>query len=696
MLASSCAGGGLLPFDSTDSPATSDGPPDIETLELLLHAELSQLGIDGSRAAAMAPGANAAVFDLSAAITEAVGDDPAGVALDWTYRSPGDYDLNGEVNISDLSSIVVFWGSQIAYDDPDLHDGIDYWPSGQPDDFGEAGPGEPPATGSGAENWRAAQADGDSNGEISISDITPIAVAFNTAIQRYNVYLREAGTAEFARVGEVAVEKPESPLEPLRLSYFYEYTPETAGLDLEFIVRPENTALEAEGFDSNIALAGDDPYAGLPAVELSADVSAGSVPLTVELTATAELVPDTTVVSHEWDFDGDGDFEQDTETVNVAGHTYALPGIYVARLRLTDSDGRTALAGVVITAGEPPVASFQVDPFGGEVPVTLEFDGRFSYSALGDVVRYEWDLDGDGFFETDRRALFDLEVEFTAAGAVDVGLRVTDDIGLTGESYVTLEFTDDYEEIEPNSLALTATNLGLIELGAPSQLWRANIGAFGYDGDEIDWFSFSVDEGADGSFSLDLHDDDALFSVQLIDTNTFSVLHELPGVTADVDFSHGIRGAGTYFLRIENLNTVTGKNYNYELGLELTELVYDETENNDTVETANDLGTLESNLLPSTWGSLGPEGYDGDDDDWFKFTLESAGTVTVLLDFFHHEADLELAVYDDTADVIYGVSESVSDKEEVEVELDIGTYSIRCYRRDGDSANYELELFLKP
>lgn len=697
LLLSSCGDAGLLPLYGQAEPAAQpDGPPSIEQLERMLHSELARLGVDGAKGASRAPGETAAVFDLTAVKTDAGDEEPAGVYLSWTYRSPGDYDLNGEVNISDLSSIVVFWGSMIAYDDPDLHGGIAYWPSGGPDDAGDAGPGEPPATGSGAQNWRAAQVDGDANGEISISDITPIAVAFETAIQRYNVYMREAGAEQFVKVAEAGLAKPEHPLLPLRLHYFFEHTTESEGKELEFMVRPENTALEAEGQDSNIALAIEDPYAGLPTAELAADVSAGSVPLSVEFTASAVLAPDATIVSHEWDLDGDGSFTLDTGPEGSASFVYEFPGIYVARLRITDSHGGTALAGVVITAGEPPVARFNVTPEGGEVPVTLELDARLSYSSLGEIVRYEWDLDGDGYFETDRRVLNELEQEFTEPGTVDVGLRVTDDIGLTGETYLQLKFTDDYEETEPNSLAITATDLGEISRDDPPQIWRANIGAAGYDGDDVDWFKFTVSEGVWGNFAIDLLDDEMMLGVELIDTNGFSVIHGLPGVSADVSFSHGIRGAGTYYLRIENLKTVTGENYDYNLELAMTELLYGESEDNDTVETANDLGILQANLLPSLWGNLGPGGYDGDADDWFKFTLEDAGTVTVLLDFFHHEADLELAVYDDTASVIHGVSESVSNKEQVQVELEPGIYTIRCYRREGDSANYELELSQTP
>ena len=44
------------------------------------------------------------------------------------------------------------------------------------------------------------------------------------------------------------------------------------------------------------------------------------------------------IVSYEWDFDGDGTFDDTGVMVN---HTYQTPGTYNAKLRVTDSVGQT-------------------------------------------------------------------------------------------------------------------------------------------------------------------------------------------------------------------------------------------------------------------------------------------------------------------------------------------------------------------
>ncbi|MCB1217469.1 hypothetical protein KDL44_08745 [bacterium] len=74
--------------------------------------------------------------------------------LEWTLRNAGDYDNNGEVNVSDLSAIGVHFGKNES-----------------------------------SSSWATAQtADGDGNGEINIADVSPIGVNFGSQVLGYNVY----------------------------------------------------------------------------------------------------------------------------------------------------------------------------------------------------------------------------------------------------------------------------------------------------------------------------------------------------------------------------------------------------------------------------------------------------------------------------------------------------------------------------
>lgn len=74
--------------------------------------------------------------------------------LHWTYKNRGDYDLNGEVGISDLTPIGQHLGKTSA-----------------------------------APDWDVAQAaDGDGNGEVNVSDVTPIGQHYQAQVGEFHLY----------------------------------------------------------------------------------------------------------------------------------------------------------------------------------------------------------------------------------------------------------------------------------------------------------------------------------------------------------------------------------------------------------------------------------------------------------------------------------------------------------------------------
>lgn len=78
------------------------------------------------------------------------------VKLTWTEKNLGDYDLNGEVGIADITPIALNYLAIVG--------------DGQGDD-----------------DWEAI-IDGDKSGEIGISDITPIALNYLTVLSGYRIY----------------------------------------------------------------------------------------------------------------------------------------------------------------------------------------------------------------------------------------------------------------------------------------------------------------------------------------------------------------------------------------------------------------------------------------------------------------------------------------------------------------------------
>ncbi len=85
---------------------------------------------------------------------------------------------------------------------------------------------------------------------------------------------------------------------------------------------------------------------------------------------------------------------------------------------------------------QPPVAVAKANPTGGEVGVTVSFDGSSSSDPNGDSLSYAWDLDADGAFDDSTAAK--PTWTYNAAGTFRVSLQVADGRGGTATDAVTI------------------------------------------------------------------------------------------------------------------------------------------------------------------------------------------------------------------------------------------------------------------
>ena len=117
---------------------------------------------------------------------------------------------------------------------------------------------------------------------------------------------------------------------------------------------------------------GRGPFAGIEASPLS-----GATPLTVRFDGTGSSDPDGAPLSYTWDLNGDGTFGDATTATPT--YTYATAGNYDVRLRVTDGEGLSAAASIVIQAGNtPPVPTIDtpVPAPRWAVGQTINFSGR--------------------------------------------------------------------------------------------------------------------------------------------------------------------------------------------------------------------------------------------------------------------------------------------------------------------------------
>lgn len=120
---------------------------------------------------------------------------------------------------------------------------------------------------------------------------------------------------------------------------------------------------------------------------------------------------------------------------------FATPGTYEYYCTVHSTpDGSAQNGKVVVTDGTAPVAAFTVAPDPASVGQPVTFDGAASSDASG-IARYQWDLDGDGRFETDTGTTPLATWTYTSVGAIRTALRVTDRSGATSQTARTLAVT---------------------------------------------------------------------------------------------------------------------------------------------------------------------------------------------------------------------------------------------------------------
>ncbi|MBI3985482.1 MAG: right-handed parallel beta-helix repeat-containing protein, partial [Lentisphaerae bacterium] len=196
----------------------------------------------------------------------------------------------------------------------------------------------------------------------------------------------------------------------------------------------------------------------LPVIVVQASPTNGPAPLRVEFDLSGSFDSDGRIVLYELDKDGDGVFEiRSTDSRFVV--EYMEPGIFAAVARVTDNDGGSSSATVVITAtGQSPVADIRATPEEGQAPLAVRFDGTGSTASAGrSLVAYEWDFDGDGVY--DRLSTTGVvSWTYRSAGTYTVALRVTDNVGVQDTATTVVNVSPSATPGPTVTLSATPTN----------------------------------------------------------------------------------------------------------------------------------------------------------------------------------------------------------------------------------------------
>jgi hypothetical protein len=143
--------------------------------------------------------------------------------------------------------------------------------------------------------------------------------------------------------------------------------------------------------------------------------------------------PDGHIALYEWDFDGDGNWDTSSKESGTATWMYTKPGTYEATFRVTDNGAIPANATDTIEvkvyeANLPPTADAGPDQT-VHAKETVHLSGTGT-DIDGKIVKYEWDLDGDGTFDRESTSGGDTVWKYDRVGTYTAVLRVTDNADL--------------------------------------------------------------------------------------------------------------------------------------------------------------------------------------------------------------------------------------------------------------------------
>lgn len=169
-------------------------------------------------------------------------------------------------------------------------------------------------------------------------------------------------------------------------------------------------------------------FALAPTVVLTADVTIGVLPLTVNFNSTLST-DDGLIIARQWDF-GDGGAASSI----APEHTFTATGVFTVTLTLTDDQGASASETIQITVTEAPVATFNLTPASAtaeNAPATFTFDPSGSFDPDGSLVEYRWDFGDGALLNLDQPEV--VSQTYSRAGSYRVSLVVVDDIGVQSE-----------------------------------------------------------------------------------------------------------------------------------------------------------------------------------------------------------------------------------------------------------------------
>jgi len=209
------------------------------------------------------------------------------------------------------------------------------------------------------------------------------------------------------------------------------------------------TVSDEQGLSATKTIEVDVSKTSEPQAKIDASTFQGQAPLSVAFDGTKSTAPEGRIISYKWDF-GDASPEETGEKIS---HDYSVPGKFKVKLVVETDLKKTAetTEDITVTAAKgAPTARIMSEVNGqpadtlasisGKVPLVVKFDSSFSTDPENDIVRREWDFQGDKKFDESGTSV---SYTYNAPGKYLVTLRLTDSSKNISEAVVNVEVKAD-------------------------------------------------------------------------------------------------------------------------------------------------------------------------------------------------------------------------------------------------------------
>ena len=230
---------------------------------------------------------------------------------------------------------------------------------------------------------------------MDIAGITPIAMNYGTECAEYSIRGAQSNPESIEDTSEIDT----APIALAEGEGRKVFSVDMSLVPRTYITVAPMDAEETPGELSNIVLIPNHP----PVAQLLAEPTEGDAPLLVAFDASGSSDIDGPIVSYEWDWEGDGVYDHDSESVAEVEHTYDIAQAYDPRVRVTDEHNGTCTASVTVTVGDwhiftavDETAAFftDIELVNGNAAIcyntSLSFKGELVYVRANDALGTTW------------------------------------------------------------------------------------------------------------------------------------------------------------------------------------------------------------------------------------------------------------------------------------------------------------------